>query len=138
MDYGGLVYKVDCSVQSSLSSSLMLNPNTRFLPYCSALRTLSCNIGSWIDDWNRVLFALEEYRYQRICDNLFFSWYKFFLYFYCIILQCYRMLWTLTIFILFYFIFLILYWFYFILFLFWTIKRHVTLQSHDRSHDVTS
>ena len=26
----------------------------------------------------------------------------------------------------------------FLLFLFWTMKRHMTLQSHDRSHDVMS
>ena len=44
----------------------------------------------------------------------------------------------------FYFSFLLFFWFYinflliFFSFLFWIMKRHVILQSHDRSHDVTS
>ena len=48
--------------------------------------------------------------------------------------------WTLTIF----FSFLLFFWFYidflflFLLFCFWTMKRHMTLQSHDMSHDVRS
>ena len=54
---------------------------------------------------------------------------------------CYGMLWTLTFFFFFYLFFLILYFFSF-KFLFFsslvTMKRHVTSQSHDMSHDVTS
>ena len=48
--------------------------------------------------------------------------------------------WTLTILFFFSFLFLILYWFsfLFLLFFFWTMKRHVTSHSHDKSHDVTS
>ena len=42
----------------------------------------------------------------------------------------------------FYFSFLLFFWFYidfiFIFILFWTMKRHVTPQSHDKSHDVMS
>ena len=44
MGHGILVYKVDNPVQSSLLSSLVLNSNTRFLPYCPTLRTLSHNM----------------------------------------------------------------------------------------------
>ena len=52
---------------------------------------------------------------------------------------CYGMLWTLTFFFFFYLFFLILYFFSFeFLFLLLTMKRHVTLQSHGRSHDVMS
>ena len=55
--------------------------------------------------------------------------------------RCYGTLWTLTFFFFFYLFFLILYFFSFkflFLFLLVMMKRHVTLQSHDMSHDVTS
>jgi len=45
MDHGVSVYKIDNSVQSSLLSFLVLNPNLRFLSDCPTLRTLSCNIS---------------------------------------------------------------------------------------------
>ena len=55
--------------------------------------------------------------------------------------MCYEMLWTWTIFIFFFLLFSdfigILFFFSFLFFL-GTMKRHVTLQSHDMSHDVTS
>ena len=50
--------------------------------------------------------------------------------------KCYGMLWTLTFFIFLYLFFLIL--FLFLFFLLVTIKRHMTSQSHDMLHDVTS
>ena len=47
---------------------------------------------------------------------------------------CYEILWTLTFFFFFYLFFLILY--FFLYFFLLTMKRHMTLQSHDMSHDV--
>jgi len=56
-------------------------------------------------------------------------------------LCCYGTLWTLIFFFFFYLFFSILYFFSFeFLFFFFlvTMKRHMTSQSHDMSHDVTS
>jgi len=57
--------------------------------------------------------------------------------------MCYGTLWTLTFFFFFYLFFLILYFFSFeflfiFIFILVTMKRHVTSQSQDMSHDVTS